>query len=29
VLFMAFLVIVVNLMVDIFYTVLDPRIRYR
>jgi len=29
VLFMVFLVIVVNLMVDIFYTVLDPRIRYR
>jgi peptide/nickel transport system permease protein len=29
VLFMAFLVIVVNLMVDILYTVLDPRIRYR
>jgi peptide/nickel transport system permease protein len=29
VLFMALLVIVVNLMVDILYTVLDPRIRYR
>ena len=29
VLFMVFLVIVVNLMVDILYTVLDPRIRYR
>ena len=29
VLFMVFLVILVNLMVDIFYTVLDPRIRYR
>lgn len=29
VLFMAILVIIVNLMVDIFYTVLDPRIRYR
>jgi len=28
VLFMAFLVIIVNLMVDILYTVLDPRIRY-
>ena len=28
VLFMVFLVIVVNLMVDIFYTVLDPRIRF-
>jgi peptide/nickel transport system permease protein len=29
VLFMALLVIVVNLMVDILYTVLDPRIQYR
>jgi len=29
VLFMVFLVIVVNLMVDMLYTVLDPRIRYR
>ena len=29
VLFMVFLVIVVNLMVDILYTVVDPRIRYR
>jgi peptide/nickel transport system permease protein len=28
VLFMVFLVIVVNLMVDLIYTVLDPRIRY-
>jgi peptide/nickel transport system permease protein len=28
VLFMVFLVIIVNLLVDIFYTVLDPRIRY-
>jgi ABC-type dipeptide/oligopeptide/nickel transport system permease component len=28
VLFMVFLVIVVNLIVDILYTVLDPRIRY-
>ena len=28
VLFMAFLVIIVNLMVDVLYTVLDPRIRY-
>jgi peptide/nickel transport system permease protein len=28
VLFMVFLVILVNLMVDIFYAVLDPRIRY-
>ena len=28
VLFMVFLVIIVNLVVDIFYTVLDPRIRY-
>lgn len=29
VLFMVFLVIIVNLLVDIFYTVLDPRIRYQ
>ena len=29
VLFMVFLVIVVNLTVDILYAVLDPRIRYR
>jgi peptide/nickel transport system permease protein len=29
VLFMVFLVIIVNLLVDILYTVLDPRIRYR
>jgi len=28
VLFMVFLVIIVNLLVDIFYTVIDPRIRY-
>jgi len=29
VLFMVFLVIIVNLLIDIFYTVLDPRIRYQ
>jgi peptide/nickel transport system permease protein len=29
VLFMVFLVIIVNMLVDIFYTVLDPRIRYQ
>ncbi len=29
VLFMVFLVIVVNLIVDILYTVVDPRVRYR